>query len=133
VLGIGLNVRARREELPKGVNATSLLAEGANVRRDELLVALLRQLCADEERWRAAGGDPDAVGLRADYRAACATLGSAVRVEQPGGPALLARAVDVDVDGRLVLEDEHGRSRAIAAGEVVHLRAATAREDFGGR
>lgn len=132
VLGIGLNVRARPEELPEGVNATSLLAEGSTLRRDVLLVALLRQLCADEERWRAVGGDPDAAGLRADYRAACATLGSAVRVEQPGGPALLARAVDVDVDGRLVLEDEHGRSRAIAAGEVVHLRAATAREDSGG-
>jgi BirA family transcriptional regulator, biotin operon repressor / biotin---[acetyl-CoA-carboxylase] ligase len=124
VLGIGLNVRTRPEELPEGVNATSLLAEGADVRRDELLVALLRQLCADEERWRGAGGDPDAVGLRADYRAACATLGSTVRVEQPAGAALLATAVDVDADGRLVVEDEQGRPRAIAAGDVVHLREA---------
>jgi BirA family biotin operon repressor/biotin-[acetyl-CoA-carboxylase] ligase len=122
VLGIGLNVRTRPDELPSGVNATSLLAEGADVGRDVVLVALLRQLFADVTRWRAVGGDPDAAGLRSDYRADCATLGSRVRVEQPGGRSLVATARDVDADGRLVVEDEHGETRLVAAGDVVHLR-----------
>ena len=120
VIGIGLNVRNRRAELPEG--ASSLHAEGAEVRRNELLAALLRRLLEDEAAWRAAGGDAEAVGLRAAYRAGCATLGRAVRIEQPGGRSLLATAEDVDEDGRLVVRDEAGATRAVAAGDVVHLR-----------
>jgi BirA family biotin operon repressor/biotin-[acetyl-CoA-carboxylase] ligase len=120
VIGIGLNVRNRRAELPEG--ASSLYAEGAEIRRNELLAALLRRLLEDEAAWRAAGGDAEAVGLRAAYRAGCATLGRAVRIEQPGGRSLLATAEDVDGDGRLVVRDEAGATRAVAAGDVVHLR-----------
>jgi len=120
VIGIGLNVRNRRAELPEG--ASSLHAEGAEVRRNELLAALLRRLLEDEAAWRATGGDAEAVGLRAAYRTGCATLGRAVRIEQPGGRSLLATAEDVDEDGRLVVRDEAGATRAVAAGDVVHLR-----------
>jgi BirA family biotin operon repressor/biotin-[acetyl-CoA-carboxylase] ligase len=123
VLGIGLNVRTAAAELPEGVNATSLLAEGADLRRAALLVALLRRLLADQAAWRSSGGDPDAVGLREDYRAACATIGSPVRIEQPGGTSTVATAMDVDADGRLVILDQHGATRPVAAGDVVHLRA----------
>lgn len=125
VLGIGLNVRTRAEDLPD--TATSLAAEGAPVARGELLVALLRRLLADEASWRAAAGDPDATGLRAAYRSVCATLGSRVRLELPGGQTELAVAEDVDPDGRLVVRDERtGERRAVAAGDVVHLRPRSA-------
>lgn len=121
VLGIGLNVRTAPDELPPG--ATSLRAQGADVSREELLVAILRGLLADEADWRAAGGDPDAAGLHAGYRAACATLGAPVRIELPGsGGALEAVAEDVDEDGRLVVRHPDGVTRAVAAGDVVHLR-----------
>jgi BirA family transcriptional regulator, biotin operon repressor / biotin---[acetyl-CoA-carboxylase] ligase len=121
VLGIGLNVRTEPDQLPPG--ATSLCAQGADVSREELLVAILRGLLADEADWRAAGGDPDATGLRAGYRAACATLGARVRIELPGSAgALEAVAGDVDEDGRLVVRQRDGATRAVAAGDVVHLR-----------
>jgi BirA family biotin operon repressor/biotin-[acetyl-CoA-carboxylase] ligase len=123
VLGIGLNVATTAQDLPEGVNATSLAAEGAEVDRAELLVELVRRLLADEARWRAAGGDPDASGLRDDYRAGCATIGSPVRIEQPGGVSTVATAVDVDADGRLVVVGPDGDTRAVAAGDIVHLRA----------
>jgi BirA family transcriptional regulator, biotin operon repressor / biotin---[acetyl-CoA-carboxylase] ligase len=123
VLGIGLNVVGRPEELPQG--ATSLAAEGAaGVGRGALLVALLRRLAEREEAWRAEGGDPDAGGLRADYRAACASLGAEVRVELPGGMTVAGMAEDVDGDGRLLLLGADGHRRAVAAGDVVHLRPA---------
>jgi BirA family biotin operon repressor/biotin-[acetyl-CoA-carboxylase] ligase len=125
VFGVGLNVWTRPDELPEGVDATSLSAEGARVARDTLLVALLRRMVADESAWREAAGDPDATGLRERYRAACATVGSPVRLEQPGGTALLATAVDIDRAGRLVLRDRNGDTRTVAAGDVVHLRAIT--------
>ncbi|WP_028936611.1 biotin--[acetyl-CoA-carboxylase] ligase [Pseudonocardia spinosispora] len=124
VLGIGLNVRTTPEQLPEGANATSLLIEGADLRREDVLIAFLRRLLADEARWRAAGGDPDAVGLWDDYRAGCATIGSRVRIEQPGGETNEATAIDVDRDGRLLVRDSvSGDTRAVAAGDVVHLRA----------
>lgn len=121
VVGIGLNVLTAPDQLPPG--ATSLRAQGADASREELLVAILRGLLADEASWRAAGGDPDATGLRAGYRAACATLGARVRIELPGSEvALEAVAEDVDEDGRLVVRPPDGATRTVAAGDVVHLR-----------
>jgi BirA family transcriptional regulator, biotin operon repressor / biotin---[acetyl-CoA-carboxylase] ligase len=122
VVGIGLNVAAAPEDEPA---ATCLAAEGAPaVDRTAVLVTLLARLAQRESAWRAAGGDPEVARLRADYRACCVSLGSEVRVELPGGEALLGMAEDVDVDGRLLLVDPAGRRRAVAAGDVVHLRVA---------
>src|SRR5689334_7142588 len=87
VLGMGINVDAPAGTLPG--TATSLAAEGARVDRSELLVALLRNLAERESAWRAAAGDADESGLRGDYRAGCLSLGSEVRVEMPGGSALV--------------------------------------------
>jgi BirA family transcriptional regulator, biotin operon repressor / biotin---[acetyl-CoA-carboxylase] ligase len=122
VVGIGVNVAAAPEDESA---ATCLAAEGAPaVDRTAVLVTLLARLAERESAWRAAGGDPDAARLRADYRGCCVSLGSEVRVELPGGAALHGIAEDVDVDGRLLLVDPAGRRRAVAAGDVVHLRPA---------
>lgn len=121
VVGIGVNVAAAPPDQPA---ATSLNDEGVRIDRGELLLALLTRLDEREAAWRAARGDPDATRLRADYRAGCASLGSPVRVELPGGAVHIGTAEDVDLDGRLLLLDASGRRRAIAAGDVVHLRPA---------
>lgn len=106
VLGIGLNVSTTRPELPVG-GATSLALEGATtVDRDTLLRALLRSLSAV-----LAEAAPDA------YRALCATLGTRVRLELPGGGQVRGVAETVDDDGRLVVD-----GRAYTAGDVVHLQ-----------
>lgn len=122
VIGVGLNVTTRAEELP-GPQATSLALErAACTDRDPLLRAILRQLADDFAGWRAAGGDPQESGLLAAYTEACDTLGRQVRVELPGqdDPATgIAEAVDAD--GRLVLRVGDG-TRAVAAGDVVHVR-----------
>ena len=85
--------------------------------RDPLLRALLRRLAERYRQWRAAGGDPEASGLREAYRMHCATLGREVRVDLPGGRSVTGTVEDIDVDGRIVI---HGT--AYAAGDVVHLR-----------
>ncbi len=123
VVGIGINVDAFPPDQP---GATSLVAEaGRPVDRAELLVALLTRLAEREAVWRAGRGDADATRLRADYRAGCHSLGSPVRVELPGGTSVSGIAEDVDADGRLLLLDAAGHRRAVAAGDVVHLRPAT--------
>jgi BirA family biotin operon repressor/biotin-[acetyl-CoA-carboxylase] ligase len=119
VVGIGLNVAASPPDQP---GATSLADEGAVVDRAHVLTTLLGCLAEREAAWRNARGDADAIRLRADYRAGCATLGSEVKVELPGGAALRGIAEDVDRDGRLLLLDPAGHRRAVAAGDVVHLR-----------
>lgn len=121
VIGMGLNVFASPPEQP---GATSLAAEGADVDRSALLVALLTRLAEREAAWRAGNGDPELTRLRADYRAGCASLGSEVRVELPGGSTYTGIAEDVDRDGRLLILSATGHRRAVAAGDVVHLRPA---------
>lgn len=125
VLGIGLNVTTRADELPRP-DATSLRIEGAACTdRDPLLRAILRELAEDYVLWRDHDGDPEASGLRRAYAESCDTLGRRVRVELPGSETLLGEAVDVDTDGRLVVDpDGGGRSVPVAAGDVVHARPA---------
>ena len=108
VLGIGLNVTTREDELPVPT-ATSLALAGARTTdRDTLLRAVLRSLAAVLA---------DADGSRAAYRERCSSLGRRVRLELPGSPAVEGVAEAVDDDGRLVVD-----GRAYGAGDVVHLR-----------
>jgi BirA family transcriptional regulator, biotin operon repressor / biotin---[acetyl-CoA-carboxylase] ligase len=62
--------------------------------------------------------------IAAEYRRRLATIGSEVRVELPAG-TVVGRAVDVDVDGRLVVVDDHRRTHRFATGDVVHVRGMT--------
>lgn len=124
VVGIGVNVASAPPGQPQ---ATSLAEHVAHVPdRAELLVAALRRLDVRERSWRESGGDPDVDRLRADYRAACRTLGSLVRITLPGGQLYEGVAEDVDEDGRLLVVEHGGRRRAVAAGDVTHVRAAPA-------
>jgi BirA family transcriptional regulator, biotin operon repressor / biotin---[acetyl-CoA-carboxylase] ligase len=124
VVGVGLNVTLREAELPVP-EATSLAIEGASTTdRDTLLRAILSELAAVDRDWRAAGGDTQACGLRDRYLRLCATIGESVRIELPGGSALLGAAVDVDREGRLVVRDGGGAGHAVSAGDVVHVRPA---------
>lgn len=121
VLGIGLNVSLRAGELPVP-QATSLAVEGSRCTdRDELLVELLRRLDVLERCWRDARGDAVASGLRDSYRRCCMTLGQQVRVQLSAQRQLSGAAIDVDTEGRLVI-DAGGTRHLLSAGDVTHLR-----------
>lgn len=123
VLGIGLNVTSTADELPPG--GTSLrLAGAATTDRDTVLRALVRELLRQLDAFESADGDAVTCGLAGAARELCVTLGQAVRVERPGG-ALLGDAEGLDDDGRLLVREPSGALTAVAAGDVVHLRAAT--------
>lgn len=124
VIGIGLNVSSAPEELPAGpggLPATSLLAEGAPVERDVLLIEILRSL---GQWYKTLSQDPNTerTGLLATYRNLSATIGRDVRVELPGSPLLIGTAVGLHDDGRLLVDTPGGGVQAIAAGDVIHLR-----------
>jgi BirA family transcriptional regulator, biotin operon repressor / biotin---[acetyl-CoA-carboxylase] ligase len=120
VVGVGINVRLRRQDLPVPT-ATSLLLENATgTDREQLLGAVLGEL----EHWylaEAGARDPEQSGLRAAYLRYCATIGRQVRVELPGGRTLTGIAADVDAGGRLVVRASSGLT-SVSAGDVVHVR-----------
>jgi BirA family biotin operon repressor/biotin-[acetyl-CoA-carboxylase] ligase len=121
VVGVGLNVSLRSAELPVP-SATSLLIENAAfIDRDPLLRAILREFERRYTSWCAEHGDPETSGLRADYRAACATLGREVLVSLPGERVLSGLAYDIDTEGRLLVRTA-AEDHAIGAGDVVHVR-----------
>ncbi|QES43500.1 biotin--[acetyl-CoA-carboxylase] ligase [Streptomyces venezuelae] len=124
VIGIGLNVTLREDELPVPT-AGSLALAGAKVTdRDPLLRAVLRSLEHWYVTWRDADGDPTASRLQETYAAGCATLGRQVRAELPGNRSVVGEAVAVDADGRLILATREGVQEPIGAGDIIHLRPA---------
>lgn len=125
VVGIGLNVSLRREELPTE-RATSLALENAACTdRDPLLRAILREIESRYREWIEVGGDPDASGLRSAYLAWSATVGQEVRVELPGARVLTGPAVGVDRFGHLLVR-RGDEDYALSVGDVVHVRPASA-------
>jgi BirA family biotin operon repressor/biotin-[acetyl-CoA-carboxylase] ligase len=124
VIGIGLNVTTRPEELPgtTGLPATSLQVAGAkSTDRDPLLRALLRGVARWYGGWRETGGDAEMCGLLSAYQRDCATIGREVRVLLPHAEEFTGTATTVDGDGRLVVRTADGERR-VSAGDVLHVR-----------
>lgn len=114
VLGIGINCQQAQEELPVPEATSLALVTGGPVDRAALLGALTEELGSLYDHWLD-GGD-----VRERYLSRCVTVGQQVRVAVPGG-AVTGEAVDVDVDGRLVVRTAAGEEH-LAAGDVVHVR-----------
>jgi BirA family biotin operon repressor/biotin-[acetyl-CoA-carboxylase] ligase len=111
VVGIGLNVSTRADELPEGATSLALCGSGP-VDRATVLRSVLRALHGAYQLWRQGGPD-----LRQAYLQRSATLHRAVTVHQPGGVQVRGTVTDIDLQGRLVVD-----GTAYAAGDVVHLR-----------
>ncbi len=116
ILGVGVNLNMDKKLFTKEIRstATSLKMEtGKTVSRKEFVPCLLEAL----EKWYTLflrkGGKPvlEAWRERAQIR------GKAVKVTS-FGETLFGRAVDVDSEGRLILETEKGERKRIVAGDV---------------
>lgn len=113
VVGIGMNV----DRSPTGLQGTTCcLADlGVSPDRSELLAAVLLAL---HDRM----AKPWQENL-ADYRQACRTLGSNIRVTLPGGHVVNGEGLDVDPEGHLLVKT--GQSvQTIVAGDVLHATIA---------
>ncbi len=123
VIGAGLNLTMTRDDLPVPT-ATSLAIEGVQADEtltDRALAAYLAELLPLIAQWRSA---TELEALRSIVVPHLKTLGRAVRVERPGLPAMVATAVRLDDDGRLIVQPSTQGSElvAVAAGDVTHLR-----------
>ena len=118
VVGIGVNLTQSREEFRAqsldGI-ATSLSAEGYEVSREELCVAILREM---EEMYRVFPNEKER--WLAEYRAGCITPGKRVVFEE-AGKTLKGTALGVDEQFALTVLGEDGVVRPVSAGTVLHL------------
>lgn len=122
-IGTGLNLALDEHDLPTLTSTSLMLVTGSVPDPDAVLAAYLTELQRLTTAFLAAGADPVASGLHGQVTALCGTLGSAVRVELPGGNDLVGTAIGLDPDGRLIVEDQAtGEPNAVAAGDVTHLR-----------
>jgi BirA family transcriptional regulator, biotin operon repressor / biotin---[acetyl-CoA-carboxylase] ligase len=122
VVGIGLNVAMTAEELPvPEAGSLALARPDAVPGRTGVLLMLLETLAETYQAWQE-GGAAGQERWTASYAAACVTLGRDVAVALPGGETLRGRAESIGGSGELVVREESGGSRAVAAGDVVHVR-----------
>ncbi len=116
VVGIGINVDHAEESLPAPGATSWRIAHSIVPDRStllaELLVALNNRLTTDWSR------------SLADYRRCCRTLGTGVEIDLPGGNRIEGRALDVDDEGHLIVDDGES-ARTIVAGDVVHATIRT--------
>ncbi|RBY96421.1 biotin--[acetyl-CoA-carboxylase] ligase [Blastococcus sp. TF02-8] len=120
VVGVGLNVSTRPDELPE-TGSSLALEVGRTVDRGPVLLEYLRALERRYVPWVAALGDPVQSGLARDYLAWSSTVGAQVTVTLPDGSLLDGTAEAVDWDGRLVVRTPRGPVE-LASGDVRHVR-----------
>ncbi|CAM4366230.1 MULTISPECIES: biotin--[acetyl-CoA-carboxylase] ligase [Corynebacterium] len=110
VVGIGINVNFRPEQLPVDT-ATALNLEGIDVDFDDFTIEILRAMGHRLGQWQ--DRDPQ---LLADYRKVCSTIGQTVRMELH----------DRDVHGVVDGINDNGEviidGAAYSVGDVHHLR-----------
>lgn len=115
IIGMGLNVSMADDQLPVPT-ATSLRLAGLSDDKDAVVVAILVRLAELLRQWERHGD------VRDSYARRCASIGRDLRVMESPDSVLVGRGVDVDDEGRLVVQLTNGTRRAFAAGDVHHLR-----------
>lgn len=123
VIGIGVNVSTRADELPVDTATSLSLCGAGDLDRTELLAAILTRLDVRYRQWSDVGGDAEASGVAPAYRSACATVGQLVTVTSMDGQLLHGVAIGIDSIGRLRLTVD-GMQRTVGAGDVQHVRPA---------
>jgi len=112
IIGIGINVSMSAQELPVE-SATSLGLAGVSLLdRNLLLSKILNSLETDFTQWDLGESFLDR------YLDISATITRNVRIEMPGGREILAKAISIDEQGQLNLDD----GQVVSVGDVIHLR-----------
>ena len=116
ILGIGMNLNIVSRHLPRKLRplATSLKMEtGGSVSRKEFVRCLLGELETWYETLRHQGGAP----ILEAWREWAQIRGRPVQVTS-FGERLTGTAIDVDSEGRLILETRDGQQKRVVAGDV---------------
>lgn len=116
VLGVGINVDQRVDELPVHTATSWRLARGGEALPEEA-----RERWLEDYLRHLAGTLANPLSIRPGYLQRCRTIGEQVEVHLPQGVIERGVAIEVDGAGALVL-DRQGRRARYLAGDVVHVR-----------
>ncbi|NLE97358.1 MAG: biotin--[acetyl-CoA-carboxylase] ligase [Propionibacterium sp.] len=116
VVGMGINLSLRRDELPVP-HATSLALAGYTAGAEDVVVAVLEHFERYYNFWERDGT------LREAYTARCASIGAELTISIAGEAPKPGVGRGVDDDGRLIVETADGLE-TFAVGDVVHARLA---------
>jgi BirA family transcriptional regulator, biotin operon repressor / biotin---[acetyl-CoA-carboxylase] ligase len=120
VVGIGLNVSTRADELSVAT-ATSLAIAGGATDREIIVKEVLRALARRYLAWLDTGGGSSSV--IPSYRERCETIGRHIELQLPGGEVVRGVATGIDDSGRLVVRDDAtGAEHEWLVGDVTHVR-----------
>jgi BirA family biotin operon repressor/biotin-[acetyl-CoA-carboxylase] ligase len=121
VVGVGVNVDWRGLTRPADLGDAISLAEvaGAEVDRWRLLAGFIGVFSNRYAQWQ----ELPAAFLDG-YRQRCTTIGRTVRVTRTQGSTLEGLATGIDASGALLVRSGDGRTLAVHAGDVEHLRPA---------
>lgn len=116
VLGIGVNVHARPEDFPPGLQASA-----ASICPDKKRRGVRNQLAAELiNRLLGRHTPPDKASIFDTYRKRLMMLGRDITVIQ-GKTAYRATAVDVDAAGHLLVKNENGEMISLSSGEILSV------------
>ena len=136
ILGTGLNVTLRQEELPVPTATSVVLEAPRTADRTELLKSYLSHFAVLYRSFCNADGDPAAglaggPSLHKRIEAVMTTLGKQVRAQLPGDHEIIGHASRLDEYGSLLVVDRESREHVVTAGDVVHLRPWTSPDASG--
>ncbi|MCL4312815.1 MAG: biotin--[acetyl-CoA-carboxylase] ligase [Actinobacteria bacterium] len=124
VVGIGINVACPTSLQEAPADGVDLSMVGWLEQMTEEAIdheQLIKELLIAYEEIYSLACSPEARAVEEEYRLHCTTLGKEVTVHTMQGE-LRGLATDIDEDGRLLVEMANGVARAVAVGDVVHLR-----------
>lgn len=115
VMGIGINVKTKQEELPEEIKhiATSLLMEGIDIERTEAFKIVLEEL--EHQYYEVL--DRGFEETLQEWRQLSVTLGQEIEVRTPGD-TYEGIALDIDEDGNLLVKTMNGDIERIIAGDI---------------
>ncbi|MCL2425605.1 MAG: biotin--[acetyl-CoA-carboxylase] ligase [Oscillospiraceae bacterium] len=112
VLGIGINVSTRQNDFPDelGEIATSLYADGkVPIKRDQLVAEIIKNVLHLEK--------PSETQIFEQYKARLFVLNKEITVIQ-GEESYMARAIDIDEHGHLIVQTSNGEMKTLISGEI---------------
>ncbi|MFW9848478.1 MAG: biotin--[acetyl-CoA-carboxylase] ligase [Candidatus Thorarchaeota archaeon] len=117
LLGVGINLNVKVSDFPSELfkSATSVLSETGNSIHIESVIA---QIVNSMDSYLIQ--DPTLSSIVPQYRPRCITIGKHVSV-QSISESFVGQAMDITIDGSLLVRHESGMEKVISAGEVIHL------------
>lgn len=116
VVGVGLNVNTKKEELPDFAASIKEFS-GTHICRIELLKAILRKIESNYINFKNKGFK----NILEKSKSISFTIGRHIKVNSQN-KTIEGQALDIDLDGSLVIRKEEGILEKVFSGDVVTLR-----------